>query len=442
MDWTRYEALSREWTEKTRDYVRALNDFVARGLAGGFDEAGEEPVDPRTPELGAQVVDVVREANAAGAWRELRARFPTAHAPFIDFLKEKSVTFRSVRFIDDTRVVAAVGSAWRPEAVLVLDFDGEVAHAPGGALDVGSSPDRGHFALLYDDHVLVTEGWGGAEVGRFPRPRGDEGVVEGVETFGDDEPPASVHEMVVLPGGNAVAMATSCGVFLTSAEGVRRLSPDAEQLAEIVAAGGDDDGPYEVRTDMTHVAVHPGGALIACGHQSSQHELRAPDGTLVAAFGPLFSEYPHHAAFSPDGERAIFNSCHFYSGATIIARVEELRGLRLPEWAEDARLLPLQGGARVYASSFHEGAYLLGDAHGYVRAMYGSGDFAWQHFTGSSLGGIDVSPDGRRLAVGTYAGFLSLCELDEAPDPFQIGTGPFRERIRYVRWAGEPLWRW
>lgn len=441
MDWARHEALSREWTDKTRDYVRDINAFVARGLADGFDEAGEQPSDPRTPELGAQVVDVVREANAAGAWRELRARFPTAHAPFIDQLEQKSVVVRSVCFVDDQRVVAAVGSAWQPEAVLELGFDGEVAHPPGGALDVGVSPDRGHFALLYDDHVRVTEGWGGAEVGRFPRPRGDEGAVDGVETLDDDEAPAPVSQMVVLPGGGAVALATSCGVFLTRTDGVRRLSPDAEQLAESVA-GWDDDEPYPLRTDMTHVAVHPSGELIACGHQDSQHELRAPDGALVAAFGPLFSEYPHHAAFSPDGERAIFNSCHFYNGATIIARVDELRGLRLPEWEEDVRLLPLQGGARVYASSFHDGAYLLGDAHGYVRAMYGSGDLAWQHFTGSSLGGIDVSPDGTRLAIGTYAGFLSLCERDDAPDPFQIGNGPFRERIRYVRWAGEPLWRW
>lgn len=84
MHWDRHAALSREWIEKTGSYVGAVNTFVARGIASDWKDAGEEPVDERTHELGARVVDVVREANEAGAWRELRARFPPAHAPLLE----------------------------------------------------------------------------------------------------------------------------------------------------------------------------------------------------------------------------------------------------------------------------------------------------------------------------------------------------------------------
>jgi hypothetical protein len=54
-----------------------------------------------------------------------------------------------------------------------------------------------------------------------------------------------------------------------------------------------------------------------------------------------------------------------------------------------------------------------------------------------------VSPNGKRLAVATAAGYLQIIELDTGdPDPFQIGTATHRERIRFVRWQGSGLLRW
>jgi hypothetical protein len=328
--------------------------------------------------------------------------------------------------------------------VSVYGFDGQNEEVPG-VLDVAASPDRRFFARLTAEHLVITEGWGGRELAQVPRPRGDEGAPAGTETLSEDDGLAPIEHMVVLPSGEGVALATGRGVFLSTGSGVRRLSPDTATLEQSVrewAKLNPDDGPYPLRTDMTHVAVHPSGEWIACGYQDSQHELRTLDGTLVGNFGPLHSEYPHHAAFSPDGTRAIFNSCHFYNGVTSIGRMDELLTLRLGTYEEDVRLLPLESGARVYHSSFHEDLFLLGDAYGYIRAAKPNGDLGWQHFTGSSIGGVDVSADGKQLAIATAAGFLSLLELSDEPQPHQIGNGPFVERIRYVRWKDEPLWRW
>ncbi|RLB57158.1 MAG: hypothetical protein DRJ42_01175 [Deltaproteobacteria bacterium] len=440
MDWSKCADLSAEWTEKTLAYVGGINAFVARGIASDWEDAGKAPEDQRDDALGDKVVAIVREANAKGAWRELRQHFPPAHAPFADKLDERANPLRSVYFVGEGRVVAATGSAWAPEGVVVYGFDGESEEIPG-ALDVAASPDRRFFALLFSDHLVLTEGWGGRELGQVPRPRGDEGAPAGTETLSEDDGLAAIEHMVVLPSGEGVALATNRGVFLSTGSGVRRLSPDSSTLEQHVR-GWSEDEPYPLRTDMTHVAVHPSGEWIGCGYQDSQHELRTLDGTLVGEFGPLHSEYPHHIAFSPDGTRVIFNSCHSYNGVTSIGRMDVLQTLRLGRYEEDVRLLPLESGARVYNSSFHEGLFLLGDAYGYIRTAKPSGDLGWQHFTGSSIGGLDVSPDGKQLAIGTHAGFLSLLELSDEATPHQIGNGPFVEQIRYLRWKDEPLWRW
>jgi hypothetical protein len=167
------------------------------------------------------------------------------------------------------------------------------------------------------------------------------------------------------------------------------------------------------------------------------------DGERVARFGPVYSEYPHHAAWSGDGTFACFNSCHFYNGVTVGAQLDQLRGLELDAYDEDERLRPIQGGMRVYASEWMDDAFALGDAGGYVRAVTPSGEEKWRHFVGSSIGGIARSPDGRMLAVATAAGFLSLLDTrPDAPDPAVIGTAGFAERLRYVTWRGESVWRW
>jgi len=437
MDWSRHEATAKRWREQTERYVREINQFVRVGKTQGWDAAGPQPEDPRTDELGDAVADIVQEANEAGRWRELRERLPPAQAPFASRLNEWAVGIRNLSWLDEARVVATVGTAWRPESVWVCGLDGETEVID--ALDVGVDPGRRWFALLVGESIRVHDGWGGPVVARLPVPRGDEDAPEGTETPDDR---ALVEQLIPLPDGSGVVVATSRGAFLVGESTTVRLCPTREELARTVADWKYDE-PLGLEEDMVHAAVDPRGRWIACGDQGSQHQVhRVTDGEVVARFGPIHSSYPHHAAFSPDGERAIFNSCHFYNGATCVVRTEDIVGLEVPEYEEHIALLPLDGGCRVYDSSWVDGCFLLGDAHGYVRAVTPGGDGVWGHFVGSSIGGVDVSPSGDRLAVATAAGFLSLCERDDTPDPAQIGDSPFRERIRYVRWKDRPLMRW
>ena len=105
----------------------------------------------------------------------------------------------------------------------------------------------------------------------------------------------------------------------------------------------------------------------------------------------------------------------------------------------DRDLVLLDDGARVYAAVWWKGEFILGDASGRLCAYDTSGHFRWEHHIGSSVGDIDLSPDGKRLVVTTYAGFLCLLDLDTGErDPFTIGTATHRERRRWIFWKNEP----
>lgn len=51
---------------------------------------------------------------------------------------------------------------------------------------------------------------------------------------------------------------------------------------------------------------------------------------------------------------------------------------------------------------------------------------------------MDISQDGKKLLVGTYAGMLHLLELDaETKSDYSIGTSNIFEYKRWIIWKGE-----
>jgi WD40 repeat protein len=189
---------------------------------------------------------------------------------------------------------------------------------------------------------------------------------------------------------------------------------------------------------MDHAAVSPDGKLIALGSQDSTHLVFNDRYEQIADIGPQ-SSYPHYAAFSADGSVLAFNSCHFYNGMTVGVPVKFLQNLKTEAYKEDARTPIVQGGARVYAAAARKDEFIIGDAHGYVRAFSTDGKARWQQFVGSSIGDIDLSKDGKTMAVSSYAGFLTVFNMDAGrQEAHQIGNGNHLERRLWVFWKGEP----
>ncbi len=99
----------------------------------------------------------------------------------------------------------------------------------------------------------------------------------------------------------------------------------------------------------------------------------------------------------------------------------------------------IEDGSRVYTGVARNDEFIIGDASGYVRAFSLSGEPRWQLFVGSSASAMALSPDGETLVVSTYAGLLSISQLDAGEQaPYQIGNSQHREVRRWIFWTTEP----
>ena len=116
------------------------------------------------------------------------------------------------------------------------------------------------------------------------------------------------------------------------------------------------------------------------------------------------------------------------------AGTEARQGLR--DFDRDLVVLDCDASATV--SAWRTGEFILGDALGNVQAFDRDVERRWHHYIGSSVNGVDVSADGRRLVASTYAGLVVALDLDMVePDPYRIGTSTHRERRRWLFWRME-----
>jgi len=432
------EELSRRWRQETEQYVTAINDFVRRGDEVGWENVDEkEPEDTRQP-MAQAVLDAVRRASKSGEIEGLHERFPRAHGPFIELLDENGQSLPVVFLLNDGRIVMRIGAPYESGRVVIVD-DRHVESLASDVITVGRSPNRQFFAIAREDGVAIHRGWEGPIVVTLKWPSGREGIPQGFDAEPIQGTPI-VTRLVPFDTGDQALLVSPEGVFVLKQDRAVRLLPTQDQMKEHFEwhqkEYPNDTLSYDL--SMEHGAISPDGKLIATGHQSSLHYVfDAESFEIVAEIGHL-SEYPHYAAFSSDGSVIAFNSCHFYNGMTVGVPTSLLPGLQTEAYEPDDRLIQLEKGSRVYAAIARNDEIIIGDASGYLRAFDLEGSSRWRHFIGSSVGDIDISPDGRRLVVTTYAGFLSILNLDTGKaDPFVIGNSTHQERRRWLFWKHE-----
>lgn len=433
------DELSEAWKMEGARYASAVNAYRQRAAKLGWDKAGKEPVDTRS-RLAVAVMKVVRRANQEGNRDDLRARFPPAHQPFLSLLEKNGQSLPRVLLLDDGRIVLRIGSEHVGGKLVLID-DTQVTPLDDDILTVDRSPDRRYFAVGRIGGIIVHDGWEGPVVSRFSWPTGREGLPEGysVPVF---EGPLVATRLIPFPEGDRVLLVSPDGVFVLDQRGAKRLLPTRVELMEDLKDMRERQvekpwTPYQL--SMEHGAISPDGRWIATGHQSSVHFVFDARTLKVAGEIGSRSEYPHYAVFSSDGAMLALNSCHFYSGATIGVATRRLPGIKTEQFGEDRRTPLLQDGARVYAAVSREGEFIVGDASGTLIAFDEKGNERWDYTIGSSMGDIDISPDGKRLVATTFAGFLSIFDLDTGEnDPCRLGTGKHTERRRWLFWTDEP----
>ncbi len=414
------------WQREVLSYATAINAYVAKGLAEGWDACGEEPqMAPSATLLPAWRAALIA-ANAPDATASQRAEFhenwPPAHAPLIGLLSDEGIGISALAWLGEQGMLARVGAPY--EGGYVLHIVGDHAERVPDVNFFGQCPARRYLALADALEVVVTDGWQGPEVARLAWPTGLEDVPAGAEPERFVAPPSPI-QLIPFPDGTRVLLVSAEGMFVLADSGARRIYP---------LCGSMDADEYPVNLDMPHGAISPDGRWVAVGSQSDRHLVFDASLNPVARIGPA-SEYPHFALFSNDSKTAILNACHFYNGTTLGVAVADLPGLDTECYSDDPRTPILQEGARVYAAVHRDNEFIIGDASGYVRAFDENGNERWQQYVGSTVSAMAVSNAGDTLIVATYAGFICTFSLDnQCAAPWQIGTGPHREVQRWIIW--------
>ncbi len=425
-----------QWKAKTIEYAEAVNVFIEKGLKDGWDSAGSEPKDNGREELVPHLIKAIKLANDSNELEALRNDWPLAHSPLIPILEKNGQSIPKVCFLEDGSIVARIGAPYESGYTVIIKND-QVSTLPN-VDHFGRSPDRKYFAYTTKSGIRITNGWLGDEVCLCPYPKGDEGIPVGFKVDQFDKPPTPTS-LIPFPDGKRVLYVSQEGIFVLEEKVAVRLLPTTGDMKEHFEwlnkeYPGDE---LSMNLEMDHGAISPCGKFIAIGSQDSQHLIFDDKYQLVADIGNQ-SEYPHHALFSKNSDMVAFNSCHFYNGVTVGVPTNLLPGLKTESYEEDERTPILDEGARVYAGTHRNDEFIIGDASGYLRAFSKKGEARWQHCIGSSIGDIDISEDGSKLVCTTYAGFISILNLDTGKsERYEIGNGGHTEIRRWLFWKDQ-----
>jgi WD40 repeat protein len=428
--------LQQEWKAKTIEYAQAVNQFVEKGLRDGWDNAGAEPKDNGREKLVPQLLKAIRHANETKEYEKLRQEWPLAHSPLVNELEKLGKSIPKLAVLNDGSIVARVGTHYqdgyvvqiKDENVIVID-DVEF---------FGVSPDNLFFAYTEDNGIRITKGWQGDESAFCPYPTGLEGIPAKYKVKPFDTPPKPT-ELIPFPDGQRVLFVSSDGIFVLSTEKAVRLLPAQDEIIEHFNWLKDEypEDDLAMNLDMEHGAISSDGKFISVGSQDSSHLVYNDKYELVGDIGNQ-CDYPHFSLFSSDCKTLALNSCHFYNGVTVGIKTELLTGISTEPYEEDERITTLESQSRVYAGTHRDNEFIVGDAYGYIRAFDNEGKHTWQHFLGSSVGSLALSPDQKILVCSTYAGFISILKLDgETRAEYEIGTGNHSEVRRWLFWNGE-----
>lgn len=448
MDWSLYSALSEQWCKEGEEYVDIINEYRTKASKSVDTRLPNPPNDPRT-KLANQVIEVIREANKAGETQRLRELFPPSYEPFFGWIQiERQSPIHPLFYIDEHRICLGRGGYGKRQMYLL---EGNQVKQLEGILSVGRSADRKFYVYAYEDRLEITVGWLGEKVTTLYWPANLDGPEE-EKTVEHGNSAPQIDKLIVYPDGKRVLLQTDVGIFVIGPQKALRVHPSKEYMEECMEECMEDmmedgeDEPYFVYIDMGHVDLSPDGAYIAVGDQCSNHRILDESFQEVASIRPL-SEYPHYAMFNADGSQVMFNSCHFYHGGTFAISMEHLpledfipytlngKGIK-------SEVVLLDENSRVYAGIAYGERYIFGNAYGSIMACTTDGRFLWEHWLGGTISGMDISVDGTKLVVSSYAETVYLLDLDTGDiDPYTIGVSSNREIRRWLFWedGDQPL---
>lgn len=408
--------IKEEWNNLGAKYAAEVNEMVAFGETNGWENwKGKEPEDKRE-HLADEIYKLLKKANKDDSVKEFRNEFPPSHSPLINFFKEKGQSLELLQFIDKQKIVFFTGTSYQKRQAYILDND-KTIKLESSIQAIGKSKQNNVFAIAANGKVTTTQGWEGTIIATFNLNK--------TKDFG-------ITELIPFNDG--------LKVLLVSSEGIYLITNDSEKMIHPVPDLEDEE--WESNIDMENATISNDNQFIVVGDQCSEHRILNQNGEQIGGIGQQ-SEYPHYCIFSKDNSQLITNSCHFYNGITIGVSTENLDGINIPEYEESSLYKIIDEGMRVYCGTATSDFYILGDAHGYIRAIDRDGKCLWRHFLGSTISGITLSDDEKTLWIGSCSGMLHKLQLGKGfRDEHTIGNGNHYEDFRLILWKEEPIMKW
>lgn len=411
------EALAAHWNQLGRAYYSTMSERLTRFYRDGEQDVDLELEDPRPHELGEQVLRHVIELNAAGEAAKARELFDPASAPIFPWIERSNRQNSFVTILGDDDLLVRRGNPWEADGV-TFRLRGNTVSVIDDVTGMCRSRNREWLVLARSAGLEIRradEGLDGVVVSTLPWPEPSQFRPEGLTeeqraAWQPESEPLELEQLQVSDDGlRLVASFYRRGILLASRHpgepSWQLLLPDARPPYRI-----DPEDEQPSAGDMTHVAISRDGTRLAWGEQSSPHWLaEIGQGGVPAWYATVgnLSEYPHHACFSDDGNTVALNSCHFYNGATVAFAWCGHRGVDLEPYEEHAEAPLLDGSLRVYAACATEQGFVLAGS-GVLRFFDHERRLIAAQGFGSSASSIDYCPRSKRLALGSYSGFVHV----------------------------------
>ncbi len=403
-------SIQQEWQTKGAEYARAVNDMLRFADEHGWDNwKGGEPKDERA-HLARKVISLLRKANEQGETQQFRQDFPPAHDPLVDLIDDEAQSICQLQFIGDEKIVFLTGAPYQQRQAYLLNGN-ELLELDEGIRAIGKSKMGDVFAICVKDRITTTRGWQGEIIAEF--------------IFGEDAN-HGITELTPFNDGKRILLTSAKGIFILSEQGAQMIHPVVDE----------DDEEWAADIDMENAVIADDNSFIVTADQASDFRVLDAKGEQIGVIGPQ-SSYPHFCLFSKDNRQLLTNSCHFYNGISIGVATGELDGMLIPAYQEEGDFTLLDDQMRVYAGVATSGAYILGDAYGYIRAIDLEGNTIWKHHLGSTISGMTISADEQTLWVGSYSGMLHKLKLGAGQDAHTVGNGNHKEQFRIIFWKSE-----
>ena len=448
--------LSRLFKEETIKYVKQVNEFRAEGIKSKWQEPMtiEAPTDARE-KYAHEIYKAILKFNKKGETQELRELFPPQTEIFYSLTQEKVniSNIQKVIAVSEEIFLVAVDEPKSSNQHNQQHFERNCYMYGRGSftrleniIDFGVCPQKKVFAYVKSNAIILKNGWDGDILSTINLSKHATIYFEDDSVAHNDFDVSDVCGEYYIPfsdGKRILIGGQDFGLLLLESDNYKVIFPSKqdcvryqeEQEDSSPATGALDWGDFS----MFHVALSHNNNYIAFGHQCSSHAIYNVDGVSLGETEPL-SSYPHYALFSKDDSQIMFNSCHFYNGATLACQVGDMiLGDHVPE----NKIIELDMESRVYAAVSTSYGYIIGDAHGYIRARSHNGDYLWDDYLGLNIQTMDITSDEKFLYVGTYKGIIYKIHLNYGEKSlYQIGNSNNREISRWMFWEEDNILTW